>query len=261
MIMNEPLVFDIKRSSTSDGPGLRTVVFFKGCNLDCFWCHNPEGKRAHAEMAFFESKCIGCATCKKICRSTRECIACGECATFCPTDALRLYGKHYSADELFEIISTDKPYFDATGGGVTFSGGECMLYPDYIAELASLCKKNGIGVAIDTAGCVPFDSFERVLPYADLFLYDLKAIDPDLHKRGTGRENRLILENLDRLIAAGKRIMIRVPVIPDFNDGDELERIKDFCAKRALECELLPYHEFGIDKKAALESFLGKNRG
>jgi pyruvate formate lyase activating enzyme len=135
-----------------------------------------------------------------------------------------------------------------------------MLYPDYIAELASLCKENGISVAIDTAGCVPFSSFERVLPYADLFLYDLKAIDPDLHKRGTGRENRLILENLDRLIAAGKRIMIRVPVIPDFNDGDELERIKDFCAKRALECELLPYHEFGIDKKAALASFLEKNR-
>ena len=250
--MRTPLVFDIKRSSTSDGPGIRTVVFFKGCNLDCYWCHNPEGKSAERERAFFEEKCIMCGACRKICENdARSCTGCGKCSECCPQQAIKIYGKDFTINDIFDIIERDKAYFDATGGGVTFSGGECMLYPNFVSEIAKKCKACGISVAIDTAGAVPFSSFERVLPYTDVFLYDIKCISPELHKKGTGKDNGLILENLDLLLEAGKRVIIRVPVIPEFNDS-ELEKIKCFCDAKGLTYELLPYHTFGESKKAAL---------
>ncbi len=242
--MNEPLIFDINRASTVDGPGIRTTVFFKGCNLDCFWCHNPEGKSALSEPAFFEGRCIGCGVCKK---------SSDPDSALCPQGARRIYGQKYGIGRLLEIIVADKPYFDATGGGVTFSGGECMLYPEYVAELAMRCRELGISVAIDTAGCVPYSSFERVLPYVDVLLYDVKCLESELHIRGTGRDNALILENLDRLLKSEKRIIVRTPVIPSFNEGAELERIKSFCAERGLAHEILPYHSFGQDKIKAIK--------
>lgn len=252
--MKQPLVFDIKRSTTADGPGIRTAIFLKGCNLDCFWCHNPEGKSAVIEKAFFEEKCMSCGACRKICENDgKTCTVCGKCSEVCPTSALRIYGKQYTADELFEIIKLDKAYFDATGGGVTISGGECMLYPDFVSEIARKCQECGISVAIDTAGSVPFSNFEKVLPYVDIFLYDVKAIDPDLHKRGTGVDNSLVLKNLELLASLGKRIIVRVPVIPDFNDTRELEEIKRFLEKRGLAYELLQYHSYGEGKKNAIE--------
>lgn len=248
----DPLIFDIKRSSTVDGPGMRTAVFLKGCNLDCFWCHNPEGKRPAAQIAFFREKCIGCGTCQSVCVSPDSCVQCGQCVQFCPTQARRLYGRAYSREELLGVIQLDKLFFDATGGGVTFSGGECMLYPDFLADMAKMCQESGIRVAVDTAGNVPYSSFEKVLPYADIFLYDIKALDPQLHRRGTGCSNERILENLDRLLQTGKQIIIRVPVIPGFNEGDEVERIREYCAQRGLTPELLAYHTFGEGKKDAL---------
>ena len=252
--MKSPLIFDIKRSSTVDGPGLRTAVFFKGCNLNCYWCHNPESKSPKAQLAFFKEKCVFCGVCGSVCKNaSSQCSACGRCADTCPVNARKIYGKEYGIEEILGIIESDKAFFDATSGGVTFSGGECMLYPEYIAELAKQCKSKGISVAIDTAGCVPYSSFEAVLPYTDIFLYDIKCLDPDLHKKGTGKSNELILQNLELLQKTRKTIIIRVPVIPDFNDGEELERIKGFCSERGLTAELLPYHEFGIDKKKALE--------
>ena len=251
--MKEPLIFDIKRSSTQDGPGIRTVVFFKGCNLDCFWCHNPEGKCVSRELAFFKEKCLGCGSCRERCgNDEKTCIACGKCEETCPAGAIRIYGKSYTVQALFDIIKRDKAYFDATGGGVTFSGGECMLYTEYLVKIAEKCHENGISVAIDTAGCVPKESFEAVMPHTDIFLYDVKAIDPELHERGTGKDNALILDNLDFLIASGKKIIVRVPVIPDFNEGDEAERVKKYVEKRGLSCELLPYHKFGEEKRRAL---------
>ena len=254
--MKTPLIFDIKRSSTKDGPGIRTAVFFKGCNLDCFWCHNPEGKSALPQIAFFKDKCISCKSCLEICDNNESsCTSCGKCTEICPESARKLYGREYTVKEVFELIRADKAYFDATGGGVTFSGGECMLYPEYVRDLAILCRSNGISVAIDTAGCVPYSSFELILPHVDLFLYDIKAITPSLHKRGTSQDNTLILENLEKLIETGKRIIIRVPVIPDFNDGNELKKITEFCDTRNLKYELLPYHEFGIDKENAINNF------
>lgn len=248
----DPLIFDIKRTSTVDGPGVRTAVFLKGCNLDCYWCHNPEGKLARPQIAFFPEKCVSCGVCKKVCIHPEDCIQCGDCADSCPTQARKLYGKQIDPEELLRIIALDKPYYDVTGGGVTFSGGECMLYPEFLRKIASMCQSNGIRVAIDTAGNVPYSSFEQVLPYSDIFLYDIKAIDSELHRKGTAVTNERILDNLDRLISTGKRIIIRTPHIPGFNDGPELEKIKAYCADRNLEHEILSYHSFGESKKDAL---------
>lgn len=248
----QPLVFDIKRTSTVDGPGIRTTVFFKGCNLDCFWCHNPESKSPRAQLGLLAEKCIGCGICEKVCEHPKQCILCGICTVNCPAEARKLYGRSYSTDELHQIILADRDYYLATNGGVTFSGGECMLYPEFIAELAKKCTGSGISVAVDTAGNVPWDYFERILTYVDYFLYDIKSLDSDLHKAGTGSKNALILENLDRLIQAGKSIIIRTPVIPGYNDGDEIERISRYCAERNLPHERLKYHPLGESKKAAL---------
>ncbi|MBQ9802076.1 MAG: glycyl-radical enzyme activating protein [Clostridia bacterium] len=250
--MTAPLIFDIKRATTADGPGLRTAVFFKGCNLRCTWCHNPEGQRAAAELAVFREKCIGCGACRTACATPEVCSACGACTACCPTEARRLYGRAYGTDELLDVIAADQIYYDATGGGVTFSGGECMLYPAFLAEMAGKCREKGISVAIDTAGHVPFASFEAVLPYTDLFLYDIKCLDPELHRRGTGVDNRLILSNLQQLQARGKQVLVRIPVIPDFNDGAELARIKEYCERHALTYETLPYHAMGESKARAL---------
>jgi pyruvate formate lyase activating enzyme len=249
-----PYIFDIKRASTVDGPGIRTAVFFKGCNLDCKWCHNPEGKSPEPELALMTEKCIGCGVCKEVCKNPDSCALCGECAENCPAEARKLYGRKYTADELYKIISADMDYYRATGGGVTFSGGESMLYPDFLAEIAEKCAAGGISVAIDTAGNLPWSNFEKILPYASCFLYDVKALDPELHKKGAGADNLLILKNLEKLIGMGKDIIIRTSVIPDYNDGDELERIKKYCTDRGLKHELLPYHAIGESKKAALKA-------
>lgn len=254
-----PLVFDIKRCSTNDGPGIRTVIFLKGCNLNCYWCHNPEGKHSRAENAFFAEKCTHCGVCRRVCPSPKGCTDCGLCATLCPAEARKHYGKPYTAEELLENVLSDREYYRATGGGVTFSGGECMLYPQFVAETAKLCKDAGLSVAIDTAGAVPYSHFESVLPYADLFLYDIKCLDSELHRCGTGRGNERILENLERLRKTGKQIIIRTPVIPQFNDGEEIERVKAYCRERALPHELLSYHAMGESKREALEAFSASN--
>lgn len=243
---NVPLIFDIKRTSTVDGPGVRTAVFLKGCNLNCFWCHNPEGKRAEAEYALFAEKCLSCGTCAD------ESITEEERVARCPTQARRRYGVRYSEDRLMSVLLADKEFYLATGGGVTFSGGECMLYPEFVSRISARCQREGISVAIDTAGDVPYSHFEKVMPYADLFLYDIKCLDDDLHRRGTGVGNARILDNLERLRAAGKRILIRTPEIPDFNAGEEIERIQQYCAQRGLPHEVLAYHRFGEDKAKAL---------
>ena len=243
------IVFDIKRCSQDDGPAIRTTVFFKGCNLDCFWCHNPEGRSPKKQYALFKDKCIGCGVFRRVKPDALE-----EKTRICAYGARKVYGREYTTKELLEIILLDKEYYASTGGGVTFSGGECMLQISFLTELASLCKQNGVSVAVDTAGCVPYGYFEQILPFVDLFLYDVKCIDGDLHKRGTGQDNGLILDNLNRLIKMGKKIVIRTPVIPHFNDNNELKHIESYCNERKLPVEFLPYHEYGIYKNQALQN-------
>ena len=195
------MIFDIKRCSQNDGQGIRTTVFFKGCNLDCFWCHNPEGKVFQKQYALFQDKCRHCGICENL---TDKCFE--ETVCSCPSGARRVYGQEYKLKELLDIILLDKEYYLATGGGVTFSGGECMLQIDFVTELARLCRENGISTAIDTAGCVPYTYFEKVLPYTDIFLYDIKCLDSDLHRKGTKQDNALILENLE----SGARSEIKI---------------------------------------------------
>ena len=239
--MKIPFIFDIKRGSHEDGPGIRTTVFLKGCNLDCFWCHNPEGKQPQPQVAYFAEKCIGCGTCKNVADPA-----------LCPAQARKVYGVQYSPDALFEILARDADYYLATGGGVTFSGGECMLYPDYVAEVAQRCRKAGISVAVDTAGNVPWSSFEKVLPVVDLFLYDIKCLDAQLHKEGTGATNEQILKNLSKLQKAGKQIIIRTPQVPGFQDAEQIEAIGRYCQALGLPWQVLPYHSFGQGKADAL---------
>ncbi len=248
-------LFDIERNSFVDGPGIRTTVFFKGCNLKCLWCHNPESQDFKPEQMFYRDKCKGCGKCNEICPTPDGCTLCGKCIFYCPADARKVCGKEYTVDEVFAEIIKDKSYYDNSGGGVTFSGGECMLQVDFLAEILKKCKENSIHTAVDTAGHIPFKSFERILPYTDLFLYDIKTLDPEKHKQYTGVGNELILENLKKLFKANANILIRVPIIPNINDSiEEMRLIKEFLDKNGIpkKIELLPYHAMGENKYAAI---------
>lgn len=254
--MKKAMIFDIERNSYVDGPGIRTTVFFKGCNLRCAWCHNPESQSPKPQMMFYKNKCTGCGKCKEKCpHSLEECELCGKCTLYCPHDAREICGKEYTADEVLREILKDKAFYDNSGGGVTFSGGECMLQIDFLEEILKACKENGIHTAVDTAGHVPFERFERIIPYTNLFLYDVKCYDSDMHKQYTGVGNDLILENLRRLLAAGKSIWVRIPVIASVNDSaKEMQRIKDFLCSCGMpeKIELLPYHAMGEHKYTAI---------
>ncbi len=245
------LIFDIQRASFVDGEGARTTVFFKGCNLNCPWCHNPEGICGRAQMLFYESRCVSCGKCAEVCPSNgKRCTLCGKCALVCPHDAKELCGREYGQRELLEIIERDRDLYAVTGGGVTFSGGECMLQIDFLERILMACCRKKISVAIDTAGNVPRGYFQRVLPYVDTFYYDIKCINEALHKEFTGVSNRLILQNLDFLCINGAEIAVRVPVVGGFNAKDEeMRAIFEHLKERGIrKVELLPYHALGEHK-------------
>ena len=254
--MLKATIFDIQRNSYVDGPGIRTTVFFKGCNLRCAWCHNPESQHAEKEMLFYKSKCTGCGKCKEKCAyDLKKCSLCGNCTIYCPKDAREICGKEYTADELLKIILKDKDFYRTSGGGVTFSGGECMLQIEFLTEILRACKENGIHTAVDTAGHVPYEYFEKILPYTDLFLYDVKCFDSEKHKKYTGVGNALILENLKILLGACKPIWVRIPIVPTVNDTkEEMQAIRAFLDAhgRPEKIELLPYHAMGEHKYEAL---------
>ncbi len=239
-----------------DGPGIRTTVFFKGCNLECAWCHNPESQSSKIQMMIYKNKCTGCGKCKEHCPyDLNKCDLCGKCTYFCPQDARQICGQKYSVDQLLEEVIKDRSIYVTSNGGVTFSGGECMLQIDFLKEILKKCKENEVHTAVDTAGNVPWDDFEKIIPYTDLFLYDLKCMKESLHREGTGVSNGLILKNLKNLSESFKGdIMIRVPVIPGFNDSfDEMEQIADFLKGINYKTvELLPYHKMGEHKYEAL---------
>lgn len=248
------IIFDIQRNSFVDGPGIRTTVFFKGCNLKCRWCHNPESQSPKRQMMVYKNKCIGCGKCAEVCpNKLKSCDFCGRCEIYCPEDARKICGREYSADEVLSEIEKDRAFYDNSGGGATFSGGECMLQLDFLCEILKKCKENGIHTAVDTAGNVPWESFERILPYTDLFLYDVKAVSGELHRNGTGVSNELILENLKKLSRCAD-IIVRIPVIGGYNDNrEEMKKAAEFLHGLGIKkVELLPYHAMGENKYDAM---------
>ncbi len=257
-------ITNIARGSLHDGPGVRTVVYFQGCSLRCKWCHNPETLSAQKQILYAPSKCIHCGKCIEVCPEHHKlqgndmlffrerCTACGKCAESCPSLALSLCGENKTVNELFEEIKKDSHYYISSGGGVTFSGGECLLHPLFIAEIAKICKDNKIHTAVESAFFVPWENVEKVLPFVDLFFADLKIADPEKHCRFTGQDNRLIIDNITRLSKIHNNIILRIPVIPGVNDSDDdivafAEIIKTF-GKGIKEIELLKYNNLAESK-------------
>jgi len=251
-------LLDIKRLSVHDGPGIRTTVFLKGCPLQCRWCHNPESVSSKPEIGFLKKKCLGCGRCAKVCPTGAHvfrdgthslnhelCNACGKCVEACLADALEYYGREMSVAEAAAAVLEDRTFYAKSGGGCTLSGGEPMLQAGFCAELFKLLRKEGIHCAMDTSGAVAWETFETVLPYTDLFLYDVKHTDDRLHREHTGSSNRMILDNLRRLSERGVPIEIRIPTIPGFNADEEsmaatgkpLSGLPNIVGVR-----LLPYH-------------------
>lgn len=267
--MKQACIFSIQRASFVDGPGIRTCIFFKGCNLHCIWCHNPESRQQQAQLLYYANRCLDCGRCKAVCpyQVVREdytvdpthCKACGLCVKICPGGAREICGKWMREDEVFSEILADKEYYGGEGGA-TFSGGECLLQLPFLHDILRRCREKGIHTAIDTAGNVPFISLEQVQEDTDLFLYDIKAVTPELHRHLTGVDNARILENYRRLYAkCAHKLWVRIPVIPECNMED-MEQIVRFLAHFPPKMvELLPYHAMGVSKSLALgeEPFRG----
>lgn len=260
------MILNVKRFEIHDGPGMRTTLFLKGCPLRCKWCHNPESRRREAQLAFYRHKCVDCGACAAVCPSgaqtlvngvhrfdAEKCVACGKCVAACPKEALALFGRTVSPLEILPELLEDKVFFDGSGGGVTVSGGEPLMQPAFTAELFRLLRENGVHTALDTCLYASREALDTVLPQTDLLLVDLKAIDPEVHKRCTGVSNEIILDNLRYVDRLGKPYEIRIPYIPGENDG-EIEKIAAFIdtLKNADRVKLLAYHDLARTKYAAL---------
>lgn len=263
-------ITNIQRTSFHDGPGIRTTVFLKGCSLRCFWCHNPETLRIGCELRYISSRCIHCGMCTAACRkasgpdcpdspeglveyaeSHTACANCLQCTVLCPAQALVPTSRLYGEEELLSLVLADRDYYESSGGGVTFSGGEPLLQAEELAPVMDLLRAEGISIAVDTAGNVPWEAFQRVLQKTDLFLFDLKAADSQLHRSATGSSNELILENLDRLCREGAAVQIRIPLIPGVNTSpEEQERMAEILAKYPglKGVDLLPFHRMALSK-------------
>jgi pyruvate formate lyase activating enzyme len=264
------LVFDIKRYSINDGPGIRVTVFFKGCPLSCVWCHNPEGISAARQKLYTRSRCVGCGECMGACprgaltmtrgegavTDTSRCDLCGECGKVCPGRAVEISGAEYSAGELMGEITREVTVMDRSGGGVTFCGGEPLLFPDQLIDLLIRCGREGIHRAVDTSLFAPPDTVRQVMEHTDLWLVDLKLMDPDRHRRLCGVSNELILDNLRMVTEQGEPTRVRIPLIEGVNtDMDNLEAAARFCASLGWskpEVDLLPYHDVGRGKHQKL---------
>jgi len=261
----EPLIFDIKRYAINDGPGIRMTIFTKGCPLSCVWCHNPESQSLHAQKMYNADKCIGCLSCVEACPENaceltpdgiltdpELCTVCGACADVCPTKASEIMGQTMSKDEIFAKIENERVFFDQSGGGVTFSGGEPLQYADYLIEILDECGERGIHRTVDTTGLAKTETLLEVAKRTDHFLYDLKQMDSSKHKKWTGVPNEKILENLKILSETGAKINIRIPLIKGVNaDEENIRQTAEFVANLAGEkktVNLLPYHNIAARK-------------
>lgn len=262
--MTTGIVYDIKKYSIHDGPGIRTTFHLKGCPLSCWWCHNPESQSLLPVVLYRKDRCIGCGRCVESCPhkalsfvndgvhvDLSRCVGCGVCASVCPSLALELVGRTMTVPELVAEARKDELFYDQSGGGVTFSGGEPLMQPEFLLEVLEACGAAGFHRAVDTCGFAPEETILRVARHTDLFLYDLKHMDPEAHRLYTGVDNVLILSNLRRLDEAGARLNIRVPLIPGINDSPEnLDALGRFVASlnHVAGLNLLPYHTAGRSK-------------
>lgn len=260
------LITSIQKYSIHDGDGIRTTVFFKGCLLKCVWCHNPETQSYQKQPSYNREQCVGCRSCEMACprhairaengkvvTDLTLCDSCGICTDHCNLNLREIIGKEYTVDELVKELKKDEMFYEESGGGVTLSGGEVMTADmDFVEELCKRLTKLGITVTIDTCGQAPWKNYERLLPYVETFLYDIKTLDNDLHKKYMGAGNELILSNLEKLSKAGARIYIRIPTIKEVNGTDE--SMKDIIAYlqekniHVAQVNLLPYHNTGSSK-------------
>ena len=257
-------IFDIVKFSTHDGPGIRTAVFFKGCPLHCWWCHNPEGQFRVAQLVYREERCIRCFSCVEACPNQaikildgtptllrNACRLSGLCVRVCQTKAREIAGKRVKVSDVMEEVEKDEIFYDESGGGVTFSGGEPFMQPIFLQSLLEACKERGIHTAVETCGFVNTETLIASRPYVDLYLYDLKVVDNGAHQRFTGVSNETILKNLGQLSHSHDHVIVRFPIIPGVNDNDEnVLRLGEFVSslRSVREIDVLPYHELGIEK-------------
>ena len=260
-------IFNIQKYSIHDGPGIRTTVFFKGCPLNCWWCHNPESQSSLPELIFWKDRCILCKACIEACphdalnfkdaliiTDKEKCILCGECVKKCPTIAREIIGQKMTVEEVMEEIEKDRIFYQESGGGVTFSGGEPLLQQDFLEELLRQCHQKKIHTTLDTSGYCEWLVLNSISRFVDLFLYDVKIMDDEAHLKYTGVSNRIILNNLKKLSEKGKNIIVRIPVIPGIND--DVKNIRDmgeFLKPINIDyAELLSYHNIASEKYARI---------
>ncbi|MEG0736945.1 MAG: glycyl-radical enzyme activating protein [Longicatena sp.] len=264
--MKEPIIINIQKFSVHDGDGIRTTIFFKGCHLNCWWCHNPESQKYMPELMFNREKCTGCGYCSKACThdaikvetdgtahtDASKCVLCSDCLDYCMHNNREIVGRTYSIKELIDIVRRDAAFYEESGGGVTLSGGEVMSQNiEYLEELCKQLKDKGFNVAVDTCGYAPKDNYEKLLPYVDTWLYDVKTLDDETHKKYMGKSNDVILENLEFLAKNKACINIRIPVVEPVNNDettmkDIIQYLKDKVG--AVKVNLLPYHNTGSSK-------------
>jgi pyruvate formate lyase activating enzyme len=257
-------VFNIQRYSIDDGPGVRTTVFLKGCPLTCLWCSNPESQCGLPEVTYRYTSCKRCGTCVKVCPvqavtlsddgvhiDRAKCTLCEECVKNCVPEALRISGKKMTVDEVFKVVKKDADYYEASGGGVTASGGEILAQADFVAALFKKCREAGYHTNADTSGFGDPAALEKILDYSDLVFFDLKHMDPVKHREYCGTSNDLILSNLELVVKKGVPVVIRVPLIPGYNNSDEnLRALAETVSKitRDSVVNILPYHRYGANK-------------
>ena len=260
------VIFDVQRFCIHDGPGIRTTVFFKGCPLKCVWCHNPESHAKVKELAFYNEKCKNCGACSSACKNhlfkdgkhiltKANCALCGECVSTCDYGALEILGKEESIENIMAEVIKDKTFYSTSGGGITLSGGEPLFQAEASIQLLKRAKEEGIHTCVETCGYLLQNTLEKIAEYVDLFLYDFKECSKEKHKEFTGVDNDLILSNLRFLNALGKKIVLRCPLIPTFNDREEhFEQIANLAIElnNVLKVEIMAYHNLGKSKYSSL---------
>jgi len=273
-IERKAMIFNVQKYNMYDGPGVRTLVFFKGCSLSCKWCANPEGLEQKYQVMFKRDSCIDCGACVSVCpvgihtiskelkhevKRSIDCIGCRKCENACIQSALAIVGEIKTVSELMEIVEEDRAFYDVSGGGVTLGGGEVLMQSKFVSNLLMTCKQEGINTAIETCGYAKLESVLQVAEFVDLFLFDIKHIDPERHYQLTGVRNERILENLKELLNRRYNVKVRMPLLKGINDNqDEIEKVIEFLMpfrdyKNFKGIDLLPYHKLGVNKYTQLD--------